>query len=158
MPQSIVRLPESTEIRIPKWDIVIENHRVVSEMGLFGGIGHILDNSREDETTLELFEEGGISYESFIEYCVEELDEEPTTLAYAILRLDGILQTIGSYSDSRFGRIVNFSASEAGRSIAVDIIDKIRDCHNWREFYNELHETGKFQKDMADRVTKEWNQ
>ena len=156
MPQSLTQLPEKTEFRVGGHRIIIRDNRVVNWKGLFDAILWCVMSSRTHRDTLYQFDKHGISCEMAIECCAEELDGGNTEkfanligTHYEIKRISG--QSPFSRSDEFF----NISKSGAGRIIVDQLIEKIRNCDDWGELYDELHLSSRFQKEIKKKIEKE---
>ena len=177
MPQSLTQLPETAEFEIGGWCLVIRDHKVVSDGGLWEFINHVVNNIRGQ--SLYQFEKHGISFEAAIEYCAYEYENYAEPLTNLIFwqyniesyKTDIIRQYLtlrnypfGQYNiesyktDSRGSCLQNiddFSKSNAGRKIAAQYIEKIRSCDNWGDLYDEMRLTSRFNKDVKNRIIQE---
>ena len=153
--QSIVGFPESAEIVICGWNIEIQDQKAANEGGLFWDImaaSRMPDCNRQ---SLSQFEKYNISFESVINYCAEELEENPETLADILFTHYKIRVIMHKDIYDRHNKFVSFSASPAGRYIADQYAEKIRDCDSWQELYDVAILTGVFQKKVRDTATRE---
>ena len=148
MGQSLTRLPKEAEFEIDGWPIEIHNHCIAHEDGLTGNIMSIILKPDSDRNTLKQFEKYGISFEMVIEKCVYELEYNTTILTFYITG-------INEDNESYWGKVNQFSASDAGRRIAGQVIEKIRSCDDWGMLYDELHFSSRFQKEIKKKIEKE---
>ena len=157
MSQSLIQLPEEADFEILEWDITIRNHEVQEE-GLFGTIIAIIKSSLSNKKTLEEFEKHKVSYEAAIEWCARELESDPWIL-------EGVIWW--HYNPKKLKEIKNkdtwsvisaLSTSDAGKSIAEQIVEKIRSCDNWGDLYDEMQMTSKFQQETRRKIKMELKQ
>ena len=149
MGQSLTQMPKKTDFKICGWEISIMEHKARGSEGLYGRIVFIVEDPESNRDTIQQFEKYGISFEAAIECCAEELEENPGVLAWFIS---------WEYDMGDSGFIAGFSESEAGRSTATQLMEKIRSCDNWVELYDELHHSSRFQKEMKSKILKELEQ
>ena len=154
MPQSLIPFPKAAEFYIGSNEVVIENHRIISALGLFALVIHIIHNSDSDRQTLSEFEKHGISFETVIEKCTRELEENAETLAEVIFPIPTKNRTCTIHVKA-WDLTIHFSKSVAGRSIAEQFIEKIRNCNGWDELYDEMHSSSQFRKEMKNKIIKE---
>ena len=160
MAQNIVDIPESADVQIAGWRMIIQNHKIQEFDKLFCKMMQIADDRNCTRKTLTEFEKYNISYETAIEYSADELENNMNTLAEVIhwYYNDDFIEKMGT--NGKWDELLRFSKSNAGRNIADDIIDKIRNCENWEELYDEIHTGSKFNKDMKKTVMeamRKWN-
>ena len=158
MPQSLTRLPQTADFKMERYPIRIRDHEVENwgVRGLLGKIMRVISHSDSNKETLCQFEKHGISFEMVIEYCACELEYNTDILAdimYGHYYDDDVLNEKGVILDLESIHI--FSKSEAGRIIAGQFVEKIRNCGDWEELYDEMQMTGKFRKDMKRRIKRE---
>ena len=161
MAQSLVQLPETAEISCFGTWLKIENHGVVNNDGLYNWIlGSISCGEWND--VLPQMKQQNISFEAVIETCIEELDDtinfvpivnryhdddiDKSAIEDATSARDIAMKTFGD----KYEAIVEFAWSNAGKELASDIIDKIRDCHNWNELY--IFANDKFHGKVEQRI------
>ena len=154
MPQSLTQLPKTTEFKIwGRW-IVIDDHEVINHDGLFVTMMHVINDEGSDKQTLYQFEKEGINFESAIERCAYELEYDPQLIALFIW--DYVHPEIRKFdANVTWSEMGIFSESVACRKIVEQLIDKIRSCNDWQDFYDEMQETTKFHKDVKKRMIKE---
>ena len=158
MKQSIVQLPESLDFEIDGWQIIIRNHRITSSHGgLFGRMVCIAGGQESDKYTLAEFEKHGINFETVIECSVSEFEDEPAVLAdliwsYAFYHCKHYNVKL----DANWPKCMNFSNSEMGLAYAQEFTNKIRNCKNWGELYDEMHPDSRFSIDIRCRILKEF--
>ena len=154
MHQSLTRLPESLEFKIGVLQITIHNHQVMYA-GLLSAVIHIVLESKHDSQVLCQFEKYGISFESVVEYCSEELECDAKVLARIICL--NYYENKNRYDPSQTDllKIQMYSASEAGRKMADQHIDKIRSCDNWEDLYYKTHEISELCKKTNDEIFNE---
>ena len=158
MTQGLVGLPESADIKIGDCEIEIRNHKLTNDAGLFGKMLEVIQLSNSDRYTLAEFEDHQISFETAIECCANELEDNIWVMALAMFYKYGICEIIDA--DEENGRAVAYiySKGDTGRQVAHQIIEKIRDCANWTELYDTLHQDSKFQKKTRKRIKEEIKQ
>ena len=144
MPQSLIQLPESADIEIVGWGVTIRDHKVVSWDGLFSHMVRLVRDYNRGIQDLVKFEKHGISFECAIEESVRELEQDIEAVARIL--------SFCCFDTDACSRI---SKSKGGRNIADRYIEKIRNCENWGELYDEIHPSSKFSKDMRNRIIKE---
>ena len=152
MQQSLTRLPQTAEFKIGGIFITIKNHKVTNDYGLLSRIMDVIPDSKSDRNTLYQFEKNGISYEMGVECCAEELENNKDVLARFITRCTDF-ENHGIHISHQ--AILDFSKSDAGKMIAEQYIEKIRNCDDWGEFYEQIHLQSKFQKEMGCRIRDE---
>ena len=125
------------------WSIKMYNHKIADGDTLFGSIIWIikLDDGNQ---MLNKFEKHGISFETAIERCAKELEENPGVLEFFITWDCGWKKSSQSAA--------SFSESAAGRIIAGQFVEKIRSCGDWVELEDELDMSSRFRKDMYNRI------
>ena len=155
MPQSLIQLPKEAEFKIAGQIITISNRMVVTRMGLFDKILDIVNYPYSDIKTLMDFEGHGVSFEAAIECCANELEWNMDVITDLIYHNYYTKRVYKNGMDCNWDKIRAFSTGEAGRIIADQFIEKIRDCDNWEELYNEMLYTSKFTKDMKKKIMKE---
>ena len=154
--QSIVRLPEMVDFKIGRWPVIIWDHRITDSGGLLNVIKNLAGDMQADRETLSQFEDHGISYETAIECCIGELEEDPHILAEFIYWDYKIEKSKKSYYQGKISNELGFFVnSEMGRNIADHIIEKLRDCQNWGELYDEMHPDSKFNEDIIKQIREE---
>ena len=156
MPQSLTRLPEEVEFKIGEWHVTVQNHVITEDMGLFGIIMNIVTSSDLDRKALLEFEKRGISFEAAIECCVEEIENNTDILAKVLWWHYDTYKISEMPCDHRYlNPTYDFSKRDAGRKIAVQLVEKIRSCENWGELYDELNLKSQFQKEMEYKIISE---
>ena len=177
MAQNLIQLPKTADFKIGGWHIKITDHKIESSHNLFDCIvvvtptetvhntriesshnlfdcivGIIID-PRFDRQILYQLEEHGISFETVIEECARELEEDPEVFVWSKYR-DRNSWFLGRKHTDRDTRLA-FSKSVAGRKITEQIIEKIRSCADWSELYDEMQLTTKFNENVGKRINKE---
>ena len=156
MPQSLTQLPKDADFRVLGWEIQTRNHRIINcAHGLWGVIIDIIRDSDSSMDTLYQFEKQGISWEMAVECFAHELEYHDTALSDTICWCYDNLEIKKMFTEKTLERIDGFSESAAGRKIAEQFIEKIRNCDDWEELYDEMQMTGKFRKDMKRRIKRE---
>ena len=166
MPQSLTQLPETADLQIDEWPICIRDHKVLDDDGLFGEIMGIVNSLYVDRNELKQLEEHGISFEAAIECCAGELGGNEKIHGWRLLRFinwhpEDMEECHTSYRImDKYGDALtlNFSNSTAGRRIADEIVEEIRQCENWGELYDKLHMTSRFQKDINNKIRRKMEQ
>ena len=159
MTQSIVGFPESADFEICGHIIKIRFHKIIHHGGFFALALNILADSDANRQTLAEFEGHGISYESFIECCITELEENPETFARIINWIDHTSQqVIPLHSAGKWDHVLLFSQSSRGMEMAEEFEEKIRNYENWGEFYDDLKPASKFIKEMKKHLKMEIKQ
>ena len=156
MKQEIIQLPETTEIKPSRgYTLLIKNHEVVNPSGLFEWITIVIGNNIWKNTVKQM-QDKAVSFEAVIEWCITELEERPVILSEIIWYFFKI-----SYNTNEPDKMVlqwnknrEFSKSEAGRVIADQFIEKLRDCHNWDELGTEMNLQSRFNIDMKQQMKK----
>ena len=154
MPQNLIQMPETADMRIGGWGIVIRNHRCINGNGLFNRIVGIIHSIYSNRESLVEFEKHGISFETVIEYCAAEMEHDAVTLT-AIIHWQYIIQKIIKSNECDWSIGADFSQSVTGRVMAEQFIDKIRSCSNWGELYDEMDRKSKFMQDMRSKIITE---
>ena len=143
--QSLIRLPKDLVISIAGAVLKIENHRVKTPSN--GLMAFMLDLCRF-RTAKQMAEmEKTIQFEAVIEYCAEEMDENHGLLAGII-----VLHYGASLKD--WNEFVEFSNSIGGRLVAGRLVEKIRNCDDWEEFWVELQVKSQFNADIKQTITR----
>ena len=145
MAQSLVGLPKKTRFEINGILIEIKNHKVTEIMGLVGKIKWIANTKESDRDTLTEFEKYRISFETAIECCVQELENNPIILGSTIWWYD---------IKTNLKAIIDFSATGNYETYAELYIEKLRDCQNWGELYDELNNKSRFARYMKRLFSK----
>ena len=144
MEQNIVRLPETAEINIDNSWLIIENHKVKKGMQLFIWMQGLAKNEEQYET-LDEFEKWGITYEAFIEQCVMELEEDSV-----------VFQTMENweYCDNYTNDRVRLDVANtpAAAEIISDMVDHIRDCNDWEDFFELINPESDFSTYIAEEL------
>ena len=155
MAQSLIQLPKGARFNVGLCFIIIHDHKIINTWGLLGHIMWIIEDSFSDRETLYQFEKHGVNFETAIECCAQELEDDTKVLVRAIYNYHRPEQIL--YLDERnyTGTRRQFSASPAGRIIAGQLIDKIRSCDDWGDLYDKLHPTSEFWKEMGSRIKRD---
>ena len=148
MPQSLTRLPEAVHIRIGIWEIEIVNYKIKKGKSFLGFMMDIIASYNWKEFVDEM-QKHGISYESVIETCAEEIEHNNGVFANIAAFHYKALKT---HDDSKI-----FSKSVAGRRIADEIIERMRQCENWQELYSIMIKESETSKDIRNKIVKEWD-
>ena len=151
MTQSIAALPKDMGCEIMGWCLDIKDHTVLSVAGMSGMIFGIASETLSNGNTLNQMEKYGVSFECVIECCVQELEEDPYTLA-SIMHVHYVFGDIINDDDDSWNHFLNFSKSPTGRTIADMFIDKIRDCHNWEQLYDMTEPNSKFNTNAKKQI------
>ena len=154
MPQSLTLLPQTGDFEIKGCPITVRDHRVVSNDGLIGEIMYYVNCPDFDGQILYEFEKQGFSFEMAIECCIRELEEDAETFADMISGHYNIVDIRHVYIGRR--NWIAFSKSVAGRTIADQLVEKIRSCENWGELYDEMQRGSKFGKEISNKITVEF--
>ena len=157
MPQNLIQLPKEATIHIAGNHIQIEEHRVRDGYGLIGCMMIIVMDSPHNREILTQFEKYRVSFEAAIEESVRELEGDAEILAN-ILDLDQDIQREFPGAKSHMNIFIPFSKSEAGRTIAGIYVEKIRNCSDWGELYDQMHWKSKFHREMKTRTKMEMKQ
>ena len=152
MAQSMTRLPETAEFRIGGHLIQIENHVVVSAIGLFDAIMYIIEDPESNRDTIQQLEKYGISWEMAIECCAHEIQCNTDILLQVISKHCALGKIKEAVTENAHDEIINFSKSVTGRIMPEMYIEKIRSCNDWGELYDEMHPTSEFQKEIKSRI------
>ena len=158
MPQSLIQMPKTADFKISRWDITIRNHKVVNSDGLFGIMVDIIHKGPVDMEKLAEFEKQGISYEMVIEYCAQEMESNTKILGDLIYWYYCLDIWNGKIKERYFDEVTRFSEGVTGRSMAEQLVEKIRSCDDWGELCRELNMTSKFQQGMEKRIKQELKQ
>ena len=143
MKQSLLRLPETADIRMSPYDIQISDHQITC--------GHLFNtmlwmtNCHSCEEVQAEMEKNGISFEILVECCVQEMECYPLVLR-EIIRCRYHNNMIG------FEQMVQFSKSTTGRKIADILERKIRECDSVREIRDIFDEQSKFHNIMKNSI------
>ena len=162
MPLSLTQMPKQAYIEFEGEDgetieVAIENYETFSNCGLFYEIMDIVNWLDLGSQILNKFEKHGVSFETAIEYCVEEI-EKNTRVRVWLIWWHHPVKVADDPPGSHWDRINIFLNSATGGAIIEQYIEKIRNCDNWEELYDEFHHTSKFQQDMKSRICKELEQ
>ena len=155
MPQSLTQMPQRADFVIDGQTIEIRDHKVKSSSGLFGIMIRIMEGDESDRQSLCQFEKHGISFETAIECCAHDIENDVYVLGNIIFWNYDIKETKESGTFEHLNAVLAFSESTAGRTIAEQFIEKIRSCDDWEELCDEMHPTSKFYKDIKNRILKE---
>ena len=169
--QSLVRLPETVDLKINDTSLHIRDHRVASGYGLYVWVSDIIqyiDSQRcknseftydDWNTVVTNMEKQGLVYEAVIEWCVQELENKTDILEHIVYF---------HYNITRIQRktpiaislevLSDFLKNDRGRSIANQLIEKIRSCDDWQDFYDEMRLTSRFNMDLKNRIQREVDQ
>ena len=166
MAQNITELPETAEIKFQHHTVKIKKHKVVNPGGFFGNIDWIIEWPKYDRNSLAILEKHGISYESFIECCVAELESRRDILFKFIENDYSFSSNDVSDSDELhiptqhiISGMPEFLESDVCWEIVNQYIDKIRDCKNWGEFSDKMTKYSVFRENMRNktfRAIKQW--
>ena len=155
MPQSLIQLPEKAQFEIGGRIIKIRDHMIVNQVDLFGVIVSIINDLDHHKDALYQFEKHGISFEMAVEYCIQEIEGNALVFARAVAWyrfVYNIKEKGETISGNRWVSVKNFSKSPAGRIIVEQITEKMRNCDDWGELYDEMHPTSKFCRDMESKI------
>ena len=152
MPQSLIQLPKEADIIIGECEVRIKNHKVDNSTSIMEVISDIVCSSPDNRNILSEFEKHGISFETAIENCVEDLEEKPYILGYITWHNLLYIHEKEEKMWNMRARGLKFSESEAGRTVAGIYVEKIRSCNNWEELHDELNPNSKFSRDMAKHI------
>ena len=159
MPQNMIELPQEAEFDIEGFHVVIQNHRVKTyDHSLLGAIIMITRNTSIDVNTLQQFERHGISYEAAVEECAYELENNASALAWVIYWSHDSARIKDATTGNTREEVDIYAASDRGRKIAAQYIEKIRSCDDWQQLYEQLHYNSPFQKEMEGKVLAEIEQ
>ena len=156
--QEIAALPESADFYMCDIHVVIRNHKFDGSVGsFFETVMGIIQSEDSNIQTLSQFEDYGISFEGVIEYCAAELEDVPKNFgAYIWLYvIERSAFSMAKYNTD-LPTYENFSNSESGLAYAQEFTNKIRNCKNWGELYDEMHPGSKFSIDIMCRILKEF--
>ena len=146
MVQEIVKLPETASISIGWRDLVIDNHKVTSEEGMFYWAVAVVAGYDWDVAVSRMIRQK-ISYEAFIECCAAELENDINTLANMAWWHTDMKNRIECNA---------FVSSPGGKNIAMEIVEKIRGCDNWNEFRVLFQEESDFKDELRLRFNEEY--
>ena len=155
MPQDLMQLPKTAEFKIGACHITIEDRKVVDNCGLLGRIMRVISQSNSNRETLYQFEKHGISYEAAIECCAQELKDVPHIFADIIWWYYGFMKIKEICANNGPIEILDFSRVDAARKITDQIIERIRNCNDWGELYDEMYYKSRFQKEIKSKIKKE---
>ena len=148
MAQSIVELPESANIFIGVFRLLIINHKVTHPAFLILWAIRTFSGSDWKNTVTQLME-SGVNYEAFIETCASELDSNSLVVSHLLSHYNPARQERSNY--------VAFSQSINGVNIGNEILENIRDCGDWNSFRAVIYKKGVFGKKIASRIQAEMN-
>ena len=154
MPQSLIQLPQTAYFKIEGWPVTIREHEIVGDNSLVLTMTLVIKLEDYYRGVLSKFEKEGISFEAAIEECARELEQDTNTFTEVIYWFYGFCEFEEKDPENIKGFIHSFSESEAGRTIAGQIVEKIRSCNSWEELYDELQWTSKFHKNILCRIKK----
>ena len=149
----MTRLPNTADIEILGWSIEIRNHQVVNyDCRFFDVIMDLVSDVRSDRETLYQFEKHGISFEMVVEECVKELEEDTLALVSLIFGHYKLSKIVYADKGSTWLEKCAFSAGRTGRKIVDRIVEKIRDCNDWGELYDEMNPESRFHKEIIKKI------
>ena len=154
MPQSLIGLPKEADIMFYDWiKVRIRDHQFEKGSDIFDATMYIVNERKSHRDILIEFEKYGISFETIIEECVCNLENDTDVLTQLICHHYEIKETL-FYDDEIdcWDRSREFSESETGGKIVNQLVEMIRSCGNWGELYEHMHLANKFQKDLKSRV------
>ena len=147
--QDIVQLPESALVKHNNAYLNIKNHAVCeSSLGLDYGSLFLwtlsLIRKRAWDGLPGTFDQNKISFEAFIETCVDELENSYKLTSHTLWWNYGF-------------RLAYFDADESVKDescykVASYIADRIRTCENWEEFYTAMKPKGTFSKSVKKLI------
>ena len=155
MTQSMTQLPETADIEILGWYLTIRDHMFVGYVGLLGSIIDMISVPNSDRDVLCQFEKYKVSFEAAIDCCTREIKDDVRVLSNIIFWNYDVKKTKDRDTFEHLNAVLDFLKSAAGRKIAEQFIDKINNCDNWRQLYDEMHLESKFQKDMKSKIIAE---
>ena len=139
-------LPKSARFVISGWELIINNHRIVSDGGLFCWI---LDVIREGscKQIVSTLQKNGISFETVRKKCIEEIRQDSSTLLHIMWWYCGIREewsTVSRYADSA-----------NGTEMAQYIIKVIKECGNWERFCDTMNAKSDFSVKIKQKIMEE---
>ena len=147
----IFGLPKSAIITSDgqKSDLVIENHKVVNEVGFTDWvISSLLCHDDWDNVLRQLMEQE-IKFAVFVELCIEELKDNE--------KLQWVLAWYDE-SPELMSRANELAYSKVGAELASDIIRTIQKCNSWNQFGKTMGKEGKFYENMKNKIKEEVKQ
>ena len=144
--QSIVRLPKTAYLKLGLFWLRIKNHKTTMSSGM---AGWMLCTIRfvSKEKFIESMKQHEISFEAAVETCNTELENTTKTfedILYWYFHIKNVPNASTKYSKS-----------EAGITMAEEIIEKIRDCGDWEGFYDGMNEKSDFYMKMKKKINVE---
>ena len=156
VPSCSAQLPKTADFEIGRQRIIIQDHMIEGNLDIFNIIMDIVRNSSSDRHTLYQFEKQGISYEVATEICAYNLEHGILVLENHILNYHELELIIDKYRMMfNPAAAYNFSESVKGLKNAALLVEKIKSCNNWGEFYDEMHPKSKFSKYIKKKIVKE---
>ena len=146
---SLQELPRRVRVPVGGVLLVIKNHRVQNESGIFLTVLNAAKSVLWPRSVM-VMESNGINYGNFAEAAIQEIKQN-----YGVVEgLVGWYHRIKKNS----GNALEFSKSDAGRKIAGQYIARIKRCKNWTEFHKAMKKNSKFQKEMKQKIMEEMKQ
>ena len=162
MTQSIVGLPEKAKIKIRGFNISIKNHKVTGPLGFLDRMLWLIrEDRREWENAVSQMQAQQISFDTMIDTCACELDNDYKILGRVIavhynFEKEWNITDVNTGDDSEtFKRADEFSKDISGREIAEKIIDEIRDCVSWDHFLGVMNTESVFSHGIKKLIRKE---
>ena len=154
--QDIAQLPESARIDGKDSRLIIKNHKVLYETGMFYWLSRQIKHERWKYVEAQMHLQK-VGFYPAVETCVDELESDSRILGWIITHIYDVMDS-DMYADEREKleeSVMEFAASSAGWDITYTFIDNIRDCHSWTEFNDLLKIGSKFRTDMKARINRE---
>ena len=143
--QTLIRLPKDLNIVIGGYPLTIENHRVKIPTS---GLTYFMLDLCRIRTAKQMAEmEKTIQFEAVIEYCVEEIDKDDTVLAGIITLHYGVYWT-------HLDELMGYCNGVEGRHVAERLVEKIRNCDDWEEFWVEMQVKSQFNVNIKQIIAR----
>ena len=150
MIQSVGLPPKAAEISAGSWGFNIIHHRV-EDAGMFTGLLTLikLNNPADWNRVVLQMEQKGITFEDASRYCCHELSRE----------INKRVHLFTHYYDFKNQKILlAFAKSVAGRRIAEKLVEQIKSCTNWDEFYREMNPECDSWGDTTQQIETWWHE
>ena len=130
--QKTVMLPKEAHIIVePMFEIIVENHKVVSFAGFYIASKNLCGTNMWDYM-LKQMKQQGITYEAFQQQCITEIEEI----------IDGSVGYNWGVDKTDFKKVMSI------------ILRKIQGCTSWENYNKAMDVDGKFRKEKHNMILK----
>ena len=138
--QPLVGLPKTGYIKGLIYTLKIENHKIVSLVKMFKFLLKENNDQYWNEIISQMISQG-FKLDGVIQCCIKEI-QNVEECAWIFTELDVLIQ-----KDAE-----KLSASQAGRKIAIMMINGIEPCKNWKQFHDTIHRESDFIKKIRSEI------